>query len=202
MIAVSLQASRPASVGYALLAALSLMVSLTAALAKPVPAAADVQAFRVTNTAVLTRTPDGVTATPGELDQRIVHISLCKTGENLLLDIGTRLKLWKIPDGLARIDWPQGTGTALSRDDAIALSGQATAADVPTWGAEVIWPDLGPVTLVLFETSPESYGGLLSSTPSGVPVLRQMMFQTLTPRSRPRAPGMPRSYPGVETLAD
>lgn len=198
MIAVSLQASRPASVGCASLLVLSLVMALTG----PVLAAADTKAFRVTNTAVLTRTPDGVTATAGELDQRIVHISVCGEGERLQLDIGIPLKLWKISDGLARLDWPQGTGAALSRDDAIALSGQATAAEVPTWGAEVTWPDLGPVTLVLFQTGPESYGGLLSSTPSGVPVLRQMMFQTVTPRSRPRAPGMPRTFTGVETLAD
>lgn len=164
------------------------------------PAAADGYAYRVANTVVVSGSEGNLKVVPGELDQRIVHIERRENGEELLLDIGTTLKLWRIPDGLARITWPHSKGMSLSREDAIALAGRENAADVLAWGADVSWPQIGPVMLILFEAGPESYGGLLSSAPAGIPVLRQMMFQTVDPRARPRSPSAAQAPLGVETL--
>ncbi|SOC22985.1 hypothetical protein [Stappia indica] len=194
MIPFPLQASR-----LALAASLSLL-SVMAGTA--IPATAEGQAYRVANTAVVSGNEAHLEVQSGELDQRIVYIERLENDEELLLDIGTPLKLWRIPDGLARIAWPHSEGMSLSREDAIALSGRDSAADVPTWGADVSWPELGPVMLILFEVGPESYGGLLSSAPAGIAVMRQMMFQTVDPRARPRT-GHAHEVPlGVETLPD
>lgn len=166
------------------------------------PAIAEGQAYRVANTAVMRGNEARLEVQPGELTQRIVYIERRENDEKLLLDIGTPLKLWRIPDGLARIAWPHSEGMSLSREDAIALAGRESAADVLAWGADVNWPGIGPVLLILFEAGPESYGGLLSSAPSGIAVMRQMMFQTVDPRARPRI-GNAREAPlGVETLPD
>ncbi|WP_249694911.1 hypothetical protein [Stappia sp. WLB 29] len=166
------------------------------------PAIAEGQAYRVANTAVMRGNEARLEVQPGELTQRIVYIERRENDEKLLLDIGTSLKLWRIPDGLARIAWPHSEGMSLSREDAIALAGRESAADVLAWGADVNWQGIGPVLLILFEAGPESYGGLLSSAPSGIAVMRQMMFQTVDPRARPRS-GNAREAPlGVETLPD
>ena len=167
-----------------------------------VPAIADGQAYRVANTAVVRGSEAHLEVQPGELDQRIVYIERREGGEELVLDIGTSLKLWRIPDGLARIAWPHGEGMSLSREDAVALSGRESAADVLAWGADVSWPEIGPVVLILFEAGPESYGGLLSSAPSGIGVMRQMIFQTVDPRARPRNTAATERPVGVETLPD
>lgn len=194
MIPFPLQASRLA------LAASLALLSVMAGTA--IPARADGQAYRLANTAIVSGTEAHLEVQPGELDQRIVYIERREGGEELLLNIGTLLKLWRIPDGLARITWPHSEGMSLSREDAIALSGHKSAADVPTWGADVSWPEIGPVMLILFEAGPESYGGLLSSAPAGIGVLRQMMFQTVDPRARPRSSHARQAPLGVETLPD
>lgn len=167
-----------------------------------VPAGAEGQAYRVANTAVVRGNEARLEVQPGELTQRIVYIERRENDEELLLDIGTPLKLWRIPDGLARIAWPHSEGMSLSREDAIALAGRESAADVLAWGADVSWPGIGPVLLILFEAGPESYGGLLSSAPSGIAVMRQMMFQTVDPRARPRNTAATERPVGVETLPD
>lgn len=194
MIPFPLQASR---------LALATSLALLSVMAGTVlPAAADGYAYRVANTVVVSGSEGNLKVVPGELDQRIVHIERRENGEELLLDIGTTLKLWRIPDGLARITWPYSKGMSLSREDAIALAGRENAADVLAWGADVSWPEIGPVMLILFEAGPESYGGLLSSAPAGIGVLRQMMFQTVDPRARPRSSHARQAPLGVETLPD
>ncbi len=160
--------------------------ALLALAAGPVPALAQLEAYRVANTATLARSDAGLVVTPSGFEQRLVHIGVSEDGGELTLDIGSPLKLWRIPSGLERIEWPVEPGITLAREDIPAIAGKATPAEVATWGAEVAWPDLGPVTLVLFELDAETYAGMLSSTPSGVRKLRQMIFRKMTVRNRPR----------------
>jgi hypothetical protein len=194
MNTLMLQASRSL---VALLAAAGI-----AALAGLVPVRAEPVAYRLANTATLAREGSEIVVMPTGFDQRLVHIDLAEGGGELTLDIGTPLKLWRIPSGLERIEWPAETGITLAREDIPAITGRPTAAEVPTWGAEVDWPGLGPVTLVLFELDAETYAGMLSSTPSGVRRLRQMIFRQMTVRNRPKDRPARRPGPSPSALAD
>ncbi|WP_417768860.1 hypothetical protein [Stappia sp.] len=173
-----------------------------AALSGLVPLRAEPVAYRLANTATLAREGGEIVVEPTSFDQRLVHIDLSDDGGELTLDIGTPLKLWRIPSGLAHIEWPVETGITLAREDIPAITGQPTLAEVPTWGAEVDWPELGPVTLVLFELDTETYAGMLSSTPSGVRKLRQMIFRQMTVRNRPQDRPAHRARPSPSALAD
>lgn len=142
--------------------------------------------FVVANTATIRRGDDGLIETrASDFDQRLVSIE--RSGDSLLLKLDTVIRLWRIPDGLARIEWPVQPGITLSREDAIALARVTSLADVDTWGAQIDWPSLGPVTLIMVAIGPDQFAGLLSSAPSNVKVLRQMIFQRARPTSsRPR----------------
>ncbi len=142
--------------------------------------------YIVANTATLVRSDQGLEIVPTGFDQRLVHIALSEDRRELLIDAGASMRLWRIPTGLARIEWPVSAGVNLSRDDAVVLAGVASAEEVPSWGAEVDWPGLGPVTLIVFEMGPMRFGGLLSSTPAGVRKLRQMVFQRASSHGRQR----------------
>lgn len=147
--------------------------------------------FTLANTATLIRSDTGVEIVPTGFEQRLVHISVCEQDTELLIDAGASMRLWRIPTGLSRIEWPVSAGVSLSRDDAVALAGVASPEDVTTWGAEVDWPGLGPVTLVVFRMGPDRFGGLLSSMPSGVRQLRQMVFQRASAHGRQRPQNRP-----------
>lgn len=173
-----------------------------AVLAGLVPLRAEPVAYRLANTATLAREGGEIVVMPTGFEQRLVHIDLSDDGGELTLDVGTSLKLWRVPSGLAHIEWPVEAGITLAREDIPAITGRPTAAEVPTWGAEVDWPELGPVTLVLFELDAQTYAGMLSSTPSGVRKLRQMIFRQMTSRTRPRDRPTPRAAPSPTALAD
>ena len=194
MNTLMLQASRSL---VALLAAAGIAI-----LAGLVPVRAEPVAYRLANTATLAREGGEVVVMPTGFDQRLVHIDLADDGGELTLDIGTPLKLWRIPSALERIEWPVEAGITLAREDIPAITGRATAAEVPTWGAEVDWPKLGPVTLVLFELDAQTYAGMLSSTPSGVRRLRQMIFRQMTVRNRPKDRPARRAPTSPSALAD
>jgi len=152
------------------------------------------RAYHLANTATLERQGAAIAVVPGGFEQRLAHIGVTADGRELILDVGTSLRLWRIDSGLARIEWPAGDGVSLTRADVVALAEVSAPSEVMTWGAEVDWPDLGPVTLVLFRMGPTRYGGLLSSKPSGIKTLRQMMFQSASIRPRPRT-GRPSPVP-------
>ncbi|WP_425086926.1 hypothetical protein [Stappia sp.] len=147
--------------------------------------------YTVANTATLTRSDTGIEIVPTGFEQRLVHISVCEQDSELVIDAGASMRLWRIPTGLSRIEWPVSAGVSLSRDDAVVLAGVATPQEVLTWGAEVEWPGLGPVTLVVFRMGPDRFGGLLSSMPSGVRQLRQMVFQRTSSHGRQRPQSRP-----------
>lgn len=182
----------------ALLAAFTVL----AALPGSIPARAEPVTYRLANTATLAREGGEIVVMPTGFDQRLVHIDRSDDGGELTLDVGTPLKLWRIPSGLERVEWPVEAGITLAREDVPAITGRATVAEVPTWGAEVDWPELGPVTLVLFELDAETYAGMLSSTPSGVRKLRQMIFRQMTVRNRPQDRPERRTRPSPSALAD
>jgi hypothetical protein len=147
--------------------------------------------YNVANTATLSRSATGLEIVPTGFEQRLVHIAVCEQNSELMIDAGASMRLWRVPTGLSQIEWPVSAGVNLSRDDAIVLAGVATAQEVMTWGAEVEWPGLGPVTLIVFRMGPDRFGGLLSSMPSGVKQLRQMVFQRASIHGRQRPQGRP-----------
>lgn len=147
--------------------------------------------YNVANTATLTRSDAGIEIVPTGFEQRLVHISVCEQDSELMIDAGASMRLWRIPSGLSRIEWPVSEGISLSRDDAVALAGVAAPEGVVTWGANVHWPGLGPVTLVVFRMGPDRFGGLLSSMPAGVRQLRQMVFQRASAHGRQRPQSRP-----------
>lgn len=142
--------------------------------------------YTLTNTVTLTSGPDGLRAAAATFDQRLVRIDRLDGGERLAIDLDNPLVLFRVPDGLARIEWPVLPGVNFSREDAMVLAGAPRLSEVETWGAQVDWPGLGPVDLVLFKMGRDQFGGLLSSAPAGVNVLRQMVFQRSRPGGRPR----------------
>ncbi|SDU20153.1 hypothetical protein [Stappia sp. ES.058] len=174
-----------------LLPALAILVLMSGQAVSEGPAP---EPYNVANTTTLSRSTNGIEIVPTNFEQRLVHIAMSDDERELLIDAGAVLRLWRIPTGLSQIEWPVSAGVSLSRADAVVLAGVETADLVPTWGAEVDWPGLGPVTLIVFRMGPERFGGLLSSTPSGVKRLRQMVFQRASshgrqrPRSRPAEP--------------
>ena len=147
----------------------------------------DATIYTLSNTVTLERTPDGIEVHPANFDQRFVTIELGASSDTMILRLETTLRLWKIPDGLRRLEWPVKPGVTFSREDVAALAGVDALEQVPTWGASVDWPGLGPVTLVVFRMGADQYGGLLSSAPSGVNTMHQMVFQRARPSTRPRS---------------
>lgn len=128
--------------------------------------------YTLSNTVTLRRGEKGIEAFPSSLEQRLVTIELGTDPGTMILHLNTPLRLWRIPDGLSRIDWPVKRGVTFSREDVLMLAGVTSLDKVMTWGATVEWPELGPVTLVVFCMGQEQFGGLLSSAPSGVRTMR------------------------------
>ncbi|WP_349357324.1 hypothetical protein [Stappia sp.] len=177
------------------LAVVAVLIGVIGMTGHPVQAGeVPMRAYHLANTATLQRDGAAIAVVPGGFEQRLAHIGVTADGRELILDVGTTLRLWRIDSGLARIEWPAGDGVSLTRADVVALAEVDDPGEVMTWGAEVDWPDLGPVTLILFRMGPSRYGGLLSSKPSGVKTLRQMMFQSASIRPRPRT-GRPSPVP-------
>ena len=172
-----------------LMGSLAAIVSPAQALdsARPLPGEENnATIYTLSNTVTLERTPDGIETRPAGFDQRFVTIELGAPPDTMTLRLDAPLRLWKVPDGLRRIEWPVKPGITFSREDVAVLAGVETLDEVPTWGASVDWPGLGPVTLVVFRMGADQFGGLLSSVPSGVNTMHQMVLQRARPSTRPR----------------
>lgn len=150
------------------------------------PTTAKPLAYTAANTATLVREGDAVMALATPFATRLVKLEVDDATDEMTIDIGgTVIRLWREPSGLSKIEWPETADGVLSRDDITALAGAASTRDVPTWSALIDWPSVGKAVLVVYRVRDDGYGGLLSSRPSGVQVLRQMAFQPHTVRARP-----------------
>lgn len=115
-------------------------------------------------------------------------IELAKTGAgDLLLTINeTDIALYEIENGLASLTWNAGKSGLLHHKDILDLSGYSAAEDVPAWGANVFWPGLGQVQLVLLPLGTNAYTGFLISHPGNNTVVRQMELRSVDgPPNRP-----------------
>ncbi|MEP0456499.1 MAG: hypothetical protein ABJD57_26895 [Roseibium sp.] len=107
------------------------------------------------------------------------------TGDLLLEISGSRMELFAMEKGLSEFFWDPKDTNLLHGSDILDLSAKNSLEDVSAWAARIEWPNLGKVTLVLFNYDPASYGGFLISNPSKKTVVRQMEFHQLHgPRHR------------------
>lgn len=107
---------------------------------------------------------------------------------NLELEINaTRIVLYPVENGLAALQW-DAQGTALLHDiDIQALIRENDRHEIPVWGAELEWPQAGPVKLVLLPLGADAVTGFLVSHPGDLTVVRQMEFQQVFgPEGRPQ----------------
>jgi len=147
----------------------------------------DLGPHRIVNTGGFVAGADGtVVPLPQDLGTADLTLHLSDDATVLTLDIaGTRVALFRRPDGLASIDWTPRAGVVIHRDDLLALAGKTRLEEVDTWGAEIDWPASGPATLVLFDVANAAYAGFLVSRPGGKTVVRQMeLHRHIGPRRR------------------
>ena len=110
---------------------------------------------------------------------------------NLLIN-GADLVLFKLPDGLATLTWDAHNSTLLQGIDLQALSNGKPAKDIPAWGANVAWPGLGEVQIVILPLSDNANTGFLVSHPDNRTVVRQMEFRKIFgPKGRPATSSRP-----------
>ncbi|POF31490.1 hypothetical protein [Roseibium marinum] len=100
---------------------------------------------------------------------------------------GSTIRLHPLKNGLASVEW-NARGTAmLHKADIQALMNDRAPGEIPAWGAELVWPDLGPVQMVLLPFGFTAYTGFLVSHPGKKTVVREMEFQQVFgPTDRPR----------------
>ncbi|MBS8259951.1 hypothetical protein DYI23_06940 [Roseibium polysiphoniae] len=115
-----------------------------------------------------------------------VKLSRVPGTNDILLKIGgSSIELFSMEKGLATFFWNPEDTNLLHGNDILNLSAKNSLEDVSAWAARIDWPDLGKVTLVLFNYDPGSYGGFLISNPPEKTVVRQMEFHQLHgPRHR------------------
>ncbi|WP_417688879.1 hypothetical protein [Roseibium sp.] len=127
------------------------------------------------------RRPMAVDDAMGTVD---LAISDDKSGMTLEIN-GSRIELFALENGLASFRWDADETNLLHQEDILDVSGKESLEQVHAWAAEIDWPDMGNVTMVLFNYSQKSYGGFLISKPEGRTIVRQMEFHRLTgPRHR------------------
>jgi hypothetical protein len=114
----------------------------------------------------------------------IVH----KYDNSLIVTIGgTEIQLFPMKDGLAALDWNASGTTLLHGIDIEALNDETKREEIPAWGAELPWQNMGKVQLALLPLGDTAYTGFLISHPKDKTVVRQMEFrQVFGPANRPR----------------
>lgn len=121
-----------------------------------------------------------------DIDIGTINISLAPDKRSLVLEINlTSMTLYSLERGLASFQWDSEDTTLLHQEDILDVSGKQSLEDIHAWAADIKWPDLGTVKLVLFNYDRKSYGGFLISKPEGKTVVRQMELHRLSgPRHR------------------
>ncbi|WP_417671460.1 hypothetical protein [Roseibium sp.] len=121
-----------------------------------------------------------------DTDIGTVKLTIGTDKKSLELDInGTQMSLFSMKNGLASFSWNPEDTNLLHHEDILDVSGKNSLEEVHAWAAKINWPDLGDVTLVMFNYDRTSYGGFLISKPEGKTIVRQMEFHRLSgPRHR------------------
>ncbi|MCK7612158.1 hypothetical protein [Roseibium sediminicola] len=172
---------------FKLLATLFFLICLT----PPLMAAAEAPhgAFKVVNTEGFVQ-EDG-RRTPLPVDTAIATVSIVhqENGGLSLTVNGTQIDLFPLENGLAALQWNADGTSLLHAVDIQAFQDKANSKDVPAWGADLAWPGMGMVRLVLLPLGANAYTGFLISHPGSKTVVRQMEFRkAFGPANRP-APG-------------
>lgn len=99
---------------------------------------------------------------------------------------GTDITLFELETGTAALAWNSGTSGLLAKEDILALAPDVDPAIVRAWGADIAWPGLGSVRLVLMPLRGNAYTGFLISHPGTKTVVRQMELRRQAgPANRP-----------------
>jgi len=144
--------------------------------------------FKVANTEGFVEEDGLRTALAVDMSVGTVRIEISEN-DNLNLGInGTQISLFPLENGLAALQWNADGTSLLHPLDIQALHGKSEGKDVPAWGADVLWPDLGKVQLVLLPLGQNAYTGFLVSRPGARTIVRQMEFRKVFgPANRPAA---------------
>ncbi|MEP3047598.1 MAG: hypothetical protein ABJL55_11690 [Roseibium sp.] len=142
--------------------------------------------FELLNTAGFVE--QGGVRTPLKRDSETGSALLSPSGsEDIMLEInGTEIILYKLPNGLATLTWDASNSSLLHGIDIEAMRDGKPAEDIPAWGANVAWPGIGNVQIVILPLSENANTGFLVSKPGSKTVVRQMEFRKVFgPKGRP-----------------
>ncbi|PVB60933.1 hypothetical protein [Labrenzia sp. 011] len=158
-------------------------------LSAPIQAANDypLGEFRVINSSGFVET-DGVRRDlPADRTVAIASIARDSDDSVIVAINGSTIRLHPLKNGLAALEW-NARGTAmLHKSDIVSLLEERAPAQIPVWGAELAWPALGPVQMVLLPFGFSAYTGFLISHPDNRTVVREMEFrQVFGPAGRPQ----------------
>lgn len=157
--------------------------------AAPLQAGSDhpVGEFRVINSSGFVE-KDGVRQDL-ETDRTVAIANISRdTEDNVIVAInGSTIRLHTLKNGLDALEWNARATAMLHKADIQALMNDRAPADIPAWGAELDWPGLGPVQMVLLPFGFSAYTGFLISHPGDQTVVREMEFrQIFGPADRPQ----------------
>lgn len=142
--------------------------------------------FKVINTAGFIEREGSRTALSVDLNTANATLRSSKDRDLTLSINGAEIVLYEIENGLAALTWKASGAPLLDAADILDLSTLNSAKDVPAWGANVEWPSLGTVQLVLLPLRQNAYTGFLVSHPGESTVVRQMEFRkAFGPLNRP-----------------
>ncbi len=151
-----------------------------------------VGSFQIINSAGFTEFEGKRPPLDTDIQVKGVDLQTSDSGSLILTINGTEIVLFEIKGGLASLSWDAGSSSLLHYHDILELSGHETAKDVPAWGANIDWPDLGQVQLVLLPLRQNAYTGFLVSHPGSRTVVRQMELRKAGgPPNRPSAKALP-----------
>ncbi|WP_029061845.1 hypothetical protein [Labrenzia sp. DG1229] len=143
--------------------------------------------FNIINTAAFMELAGTRTAIDTGLRGGKVDIDFPADGSLVLTLGGTRIDLFPLEAGLAGLAWDADGTSLLHGIDIEAMNPSRSPQDIPSWGAELAWPGLGLVRLVMMPFGNSAYAGLLISYPGNRTVVRQMEFrQVFGPENRPK----------------
>jgi hypothetical protein len=143
--------------------------------------------FKVLNTAGFVQ-EHGIRK-PLERDSKTGMAEIVHEQDNSLIVTigGTDIQLFPMENGLAALEWNASDTTLLHGIDIEALNNKTKRNEIPAWGAELPWQNMGKVQLALLPLGETAYTGFLISHPKDKTVVRQMEFrQVFGPANRPR----------------
>lgn len=142
--------------------------------------------FQIINSAGFVERNGARTPLESDVETAQVRLQRNDAGALILTISDTDIILYEIENGLGSLTWNAGNSSLLHHTDILDLSGYDSAENVPAWGANLDWPDLGDVQLVLLPLRKNAYVGFLISHPDNSTVVRQMEVRKIPgPPNRP-----------------